>query len=314
MRPPAAQRWALLVLAVCAGCQAAATANETATVSFAAPEAPPVAEATAAVMVDAATARVVPAGPVAHAVAEPQVATSTKPLPTATPMPLDAATAERLAAWLEIDRQVQRVHLANLANVVTPGYQRRVPVQAGTRAVFAKAGRVVTDRSLDVAIDGDGLFAVRQPDGSIGYTRNGAFRIDAQGCLVTADDLPLLTEQQPQPRLPADTTDVFIDHSGRITAMTAGSPESCVALGRLLLVRFPSPADLRDASGYWQETAASGASQQGLPGEDGFGTLWQGCLERSNVNPTRELILLQVAERRRQELLELVRLLGFAVP
>src|SRR5262245_53420486 len=55
---------------------------------------------------------------------------------------------------------------------------------SGTTKVFTPGTLEITDRNLDVAIDGEGFFSVLLPDGSTGYTRDGAFHLNADGKLV----------------------------------------------------------------------------------------------------------------------------------
>ena len=78
---------------------------------------------------------------------------------------------------------------------------------SGTTKVYSPGMLEPTDRQLDVAIDGDGFFGVRLPDGGTGYTRDGAFQINAEGKLVTSQGHILLPEVQ----VPNDTQGIALD-------------------------------------------------------------------------------------------------------
>ena len=148
-----------------------------------------------------------------------------------------------------------------------------------------------TGRPLDVAIQGEGLFKVKTFDGIGGgeaYTRAGNFFPNRDGNLVvgTADG-PLL---DPPINLPngTDQGSVTIMGDGRIMAVVNGVQTE---IGQMQLFKFPNPYGLLQAgANLYTETEASGASTQGMPGDQGFGTLTQNYLETSNVDPVRELI------------------------
>lgn len=234
---------------------------------------------------------------------------------------VDAVTAELLAAALRTSESVRGIHLANLANAQLPGYKRRVPlygsrpleggltvpVLLGSRPVTAQGTIERTERSLDLAVDGDGMFAVRLGDGRIGYTRDGSLRVDADGRLVDGRGCVLI----PEITLPSDLLDLAVDPEGRVTGRTAGNPTAVTSMGQLTLCRFVAAEGLRDAGdGTWRETPDSGPPLTSTPGAGGFGTIQQGFLERSNVDTGRESLALQAVERNRQALLAVVRSLG----
>ncbi|MFO1076347.1 MAG: flagellar basal-body rod protein FlgG [Planctomycetota bacterium] len=164
----------------------------------------------------------------------------------------------------------------------------------GTTKVFTTGTLEITDRSLDVAIDGEGFFAVILPDGSTGYTRDGGFQINADGKLVTGSGNVVT----PEITLPNDTLDISIDPSGLVSGRTAGSPDTATVFGQLTLNRFVNPSGLLAVgANVLQRTEASGAPITGQPGLTGLGLMKQGFVERSNVQIVNELVNLIVAQR-----------------
>jgi len=131
-----------------------------------------------------------------------------------------------------------------------------------------------TKNPLDFAIDGDGFFAVRLPDGQTAYTRDGSFQLDADGQLVTGQGYPVLGTDG-QGILPG-TEDITVDAQGGIT-MPDGRSAS------LAVVSFANPQDLNRLG---DNLYTSG--EQAIPGE--AYELKQGFLEGSNVDSLTELV------------------------
>ena len=211
----------------------------------------------------------------------------------------------------------------NLANVNTPGFKRSkiefqdllyqkprasgadsgggnlVPTGtevgngsrvAATSKVFTQGQLTNTGEKFDVAIQGDGFFEVQRPDGSIGYTRDGSFKLSAQGQVVTIDGMPILSGFQ---AIPAGSN-VTIAENGQVTVQSNSGTQSF----RLTLARFANPSGLQSLGGnQYSETAASGTPEAGAPGEGGFGSVIQGYIEGSNVNIVEEMVNLIVAQR-----------------
>lgn len=152
---------------------------------------------------------------------------------------------------------------------------------------------IKTDGSLDVAIQGRGFLQVLQPDGTIGYSRDGSLQMDANGSLVTSGGLAV----QPAISIPANTISVTIGIDGTVSAVPAGSSIPSV-VGTLQLADFINPTGLQPVGqNLFVETAASGAPQVGTPSQNGLGTLTQGFLESSNVNVVEELVGMIEAQR-----------------
>ena len=164
----------------------------------------------------------------------------------------------------------------------------------GTTKVFSPGTLEITDRNLDVAIDGDGFFSVTLPDGGIGYTRDGTLQVNSEGKLVTGQGNVLV----PEITVPSDTLEIVIDAQGRVSGRTAGSPDTATTFGQINIHRFINPSGLLAVGGnVVRQTEASGAPITSTPGINGLGTLKQGFVERSNVQIVNELVNLIVAQR-----------------
>ena len=151
-----------------------------------------------------------------------------------------------------------------------------------------------TNRNLDVAIDGEGFFALTLPDGTTGYTRDGQFHVNAEGRMVTGNGYVV----DPPVQFPQDVLDISIDPEGRITGRTGTSPDTTTQFGQLQLVKFVNPSGLFAVGGnILRRTDASGQPVQASPGLQGIGLLKQGFVERSNVEIVNELVSLIVAQR-----------------
>jgi flagellar basal-body rod protein FlgG len=167
-----------------------------------------------------------------------------------------------------------------------------VRVVATTRS-FAEGTINQTGNPLDVAIEGQGFFAVSQTDGTLAYTRAGSFQLDSQGRITTPDGLPL----DPPITVPNNATSVSVAADGTVSAVQPGST-SPNTLGQITLTTFPNPGGL-NATGHnlFTPTAASGEAITGAPGTDGRGTMMSGSLEGSNVDVVSEMVNLIRAQR-----------------
>ena len=143
-----------------------------------------------------------------------------------------------------------------------------------------------TGNPLDVAIQGRGFFQVLLPDGTLGYTRDGSFQVNAQGQLVTANGYAV----QPAITVPTGAQSVTIGSDGVVSAQVAGQ-SAPTQIGTLQLADFINPAGLQPmGQNTYLETASSGAPQTGQPALNGMGSLLQGSLESSNVNVVAEMV------------------------
>lgn len=213
----------------------------------------------------------------------------------------------------------------NLANVSTNGFKKSRPVfedliyvtlrqpgsqasqqtqvpsglQVGTGArpvaterIHIQGGITQTGNSFDIAIQGNGFFQVQLPDGSLAYTRDGAFQVNNQGIVVTANGDVL----QPQITVPIDAVKVDIAKDGTVTVT---QPNNVTQIqGPIQLTNFINPTGLQSVGdNLYLETVASGTPNTANPGQNALGTLAQGFLETSNVSVVEELINMIQAQR-----------------
>ena len=164
---------------------------------------------------------------------------------------------------------------------------------AAVRSVNIQGSLTSTGNSLDMAINGRGYFQVTTANGDTVYTRDGAFNVNAQGQLVTGDGL-LVT---PNVVIPTNATSINVSQSGLVTATVPGQT-TAQSVGQLTLANFVNEPGLLALGGnLFQQTAASGQPQVGVPGETAFGTIQQSYLEASNVDPVSEITNLISAQR-----------------
>lgn len=164
---------------------------------------------------------------------------------------------------------------------------------AGLAQVHEQGTFQTTDNPLDLSIEGRGFFPLQRDDGSVAYTRNGAFRADASGQIVNSDGLPL----DPSITIPENATSVNIAANGSVSVTLPGEDDP-VEVGQISVATFINPGGLR-ALGHnlFERSMASGEPQFGDPGQDGHGTIMQGALEQSNVDMVEEMVNLISAQR-----------------
>jgi flagellar basal-body rod protein FlgG len=164
---------------------------------------------------------------------------------------------------------------------------------AAIRALNVQGPLANTGNNLDVAINGPGWLQIAGPDGEILYTRDGALNINAAGQLVTADGYAV----DPAITVPANTVDIHINRSGQVFAHIGGQSTN-QEIGQITLASFANPAGLDALGGnLFRVSDASGEATTGLPGAPAFGTIAQGYLEDSNVDPVKEITELISAQR-----------------
>lgn len=215
----------------------------------------------------------------------------------------------------------------NLANMDTAGYQRRrsefhdliyrnynrpdgfnsragetVPggVQSGLGVQLMSTYRVTeqgslrsTDNAFDFAVQGRGYFQIQLPNGTAAYTRDGSFQIDGNGTLVTTDGFPV----QPGITIPPDAVDVTVNRNGAVLVKMGGNVAP-TQVGQIQLAIFPNEAGLKaEGDNLFTATDASGGATPVTPGDGGAGSVLQGFVETSNVNPVKEIAEMIRAQR-----------------
>ena len=213
----------------------------------------------------------------------------------------------------------------NLANISTNGFKRSRPVfedliyqtlrqpgaqasqqsqipsglQLGTGArpvaterIHIQGNMQQTSNPLDLAISGNGFFQIQQADGTLAYTRDGAFQTNSEGTLVTVNGDVL----QPQITIPADAVSMTIAKDGTVSILQAGG--GITTQGPIQLSNFINPTGLQSiGDNLYLETVASGTPNTSNPGVNGLGTINQSFVETSNVNVVEELINMITAQR-----------------
>lgn len=166
---------------------------------------------------------------------------------------------------------------------------------AATQKMYEQGALENTENVSDIAIQGEGFFRVMMLDGTYGYTRDGSFKIDSNGQLVTSNGYRVM----PEITLPDDFVrdSLTISQDGRVNVKVAGSDEP-VEVGQMELFRFTNPAGLNAVGeNLLKVTNGSGDPIGGRPGINGMGQTVQKFLEKSNVSVVQEMVNMIVAQR-----------------
>ncbi len=196
------------------------------------------------------------------------------------------------------DMVYQQVKVPGTPNTTSTEIPIGLELGLGTRAVatardFATGNLQTTNGPLDLAIEGAGFFQITMPDGSIAYTRAGAFHLNQDGQVVTAEGYAL----QPNIQIPKDATSISISKEGVVSVAIAGQ-QAPQQIGTIDLATFQNPAGLEAlGSNFYKVTTASGEPVQATPGQEGLGTIAQGFLEQSNVSIVEEMINMILGQR-----------------
>lgn len=206
------------------------------------------------------------------------------------------------AAAMNASARWQDLIAENLAVAASPAARKRDIVFSAVAAGLNQTGATIpaastainfqpgtlrpTGAPLDFAIEGKGFFEVEMPDGSYGYTRDGQFRLDAQGQLITSQGFPVLGEGGPIRVNPANNAPLSIAPTGEVT-------QGEEVKGKLHLVEFSNPQKLTQiSSGFFlANDPAAGVT------DSSTSRVQQGFLEGSNTSPTVEMATLITAMR-----------------
>lgn len=183
---------------------------------------------------------------------------------------------------------------ADQVNTVPSGIQLGSGVRVvGTQKVFTEGSMQTTNQPMDLAVVGRGFFQVESANGDIHYTENGQLQLNAEGVVVNAQGLPLV----PGIEMPAGSSRFTVGSDGIVTAILPGDTTP-VELGQIILANFANPAGLEALGGnLYRETVASGEPVEGVPGEEGLGTIKQGVLEGSNVEVVEAMVSMMAIQR-----------------
>lgn len=180
--------------------------------------------------------------------------------------------------------------IQNAEGDAAPGAAGGVYVRIGETGFDYSSGPLKrTGSPLDVAIDGEGFFAVDTPEGER-YTRAGSFQLDTGGVLVTAGGQPVLGDGGP---IEITSTTARITANGDVVDDREPTPgELPAVLGTLRVVEFEELDRLTKAGdGLFRAPADV------EPVDSEFPALLPGSLEGSNVKPVVELATLMILQR-----------------
>lgn len=199
------------------------------------------------------------------------------------------------------DLMYQQV-MVNPLSSATPGITEAVDtkIQVGngvqpssSQKIFKQGDITATGGQLDLAVKGEGFFQVKKADGTLAYTRDGSFKVSADGTITTAAGYVM----DPSITLNEDVLNINISKDGSVEVQTAGSNTFSV-VGNIQLVKFINPAGLVPlGDNLYAESIASGKPMIGNPASIGYGELEQGFLEASNVDIVEEMVAMIQAQR-----------------
>lgn len=174
------------------------------------------------------------------------------------------------------------------------GLQLGTGVKVGaSQKDFTNGDYNITDRQLDIAVQGKGFLQVLQPDGTIAYTRDGSLQLNSEGQIATSGGLVL----EPVIEIDPEALEIMISEDGIVSVRMANEADA-QEVGAINIAGFINPTGLSAAGqNIYTETNASGPPLVGVPGEDSLGTISQGMLEASNVNSVEELVNMITTQR-----------------
>jgi flagellar basal-body rod protein FlgG len=162
---------------------------------------------------------------------------------------------------------------------------------SGTQTLFQQGNLQPTENPLDLALSGPGFFLVRDADDEEYYTRDGSFKLDSEGNLVTADGY---TVDGADP-IPAGAANITFAKDGSVSYLDEDGEEQ--SGGQLTIVQFPNPAGLEKIGHNLYRATAAAGEQIEVDEDSRQVTVEQGYLESSNVQVVEEMIELITAQR-----------------
>jgi flagellar basal-body rod protein FlgG len=183
---------------------------------------------------------------------------------------------------------------ASDGSLVPTGIQLGLGVRPAAVTVMPAQGTLLSSGGdLDFAIDGIGFLEVTLPSGQSGYTRDGSLKRSPDGLIVTSDG----NEVVPGITIPPDARSISVNAQGEVYAYFNDRVDAQL-LGQFTLASFTNEKGLQaTGSNNFLETPASGPPTVAVPGQSGLGTLRQGYLEESSVDPVKEITDLIEAQR-----------------
>jgi flagellar basal-body rod protein FlgG len=196
------------------------------------------------------------------------------------------------------DLLYQNIRQAGASNTATTEIPVGLQVGLGTKPVateiiFSQGDFSTTNNPLDIVIQGQGFYQIRQTNGEIAYTRNGNFHLNRDGNIVTSEGDLL----DPQITIPPDQIGITIGADGTVSVQQAGQTQA-QQVGRIELALFQNPSGLQNmGKSLFLPTQSSGEAVTGTPGENGLGSLLAGYIEQSNVSVVEEMVSMIVSQR-----------------
>jgi len=209
---------------------------------------------------------------------------------------------------------------SNIANVNTTGYKRvraefqelltqaqqdpsgnsnRVLGQAAgatvsaNQRIFSQGAIQKSGNLWDLAVAGEGFFQIQQNDGTLAFTRDGSFKLDGEGRLVTVNGNFVM----PELVIPPDAENIFISSGGVVMARRQGETEP-EEVGTITLAQFRNPSGLESVgNNLYLASGASGEAQISEAQVNGAGQIISGAIESSNVDLSQEMVDLISAQR-----------------
>lgn len=207
----------------------------------------------------------------------------------------------------------------NIANVNTQGYKRsdvrfaevlsaEQINQAGasqsprsqTAGVMAQPSFSMMDQgaleqtgnAFDIAIEGNGFIELMGPGGASYLWRGGRTRVNQDGFLAADNGMML----RAMINVPEDATQLNISENGEVSVLIPGD-EAPLDIGLITLVQPPQSSEYNRMNGGFYKVDQGVSLAERDAGENGFGVLVQGSVERSNVDLNREMIQMMVVQR-----------------
>jgi flagellar basal-body rod protein FlgG len=171
-------------------------------------------------------------------------------------------------------------------------------IQIGSGARLSSVDKMFTTGAIkmtgnedDFMVEGAGFFRAQLEDGSIAYTRDGNFKWDNTGRLVTADGFPLVDEIV----RPAGATQLNVGLDGIVTVNVNGEKQE---VGQIQLANFINPTGLMSQGrNLYTATEASGEPIVGAANQNGMGAIFHKQLEAANVNIVEEMVSMITGQR-----------------
>lgn len=163
---------------------------------------------------------------------------------------------------------------------------------AATTKVFSQGQLNRTDEELDFAIEGQGFFEVKLPDGRTAYSRDGSFKVDSEGKVVSTEGYEIGSGFQ---NIGTAREGVAVSNNGVVTVIASDGSKKTF---NIQLAKFSNPSGLKSLGGnLYEATDASGEATLGDAGQDGYGNIRQNHLEMSNVNIVQSMVNMIIAQR-----------------